>query len=258
MTDNAIRNAPSGDMRPLSMVYEDQNLRITHSGGEGPRLVVSCSGIAAPGADCPNEEFVDIASSAGRRPALFVMDKTNSWLNTSGLLECIVENVEAVSRRCGAQEVCTLGNSMGGFMAMMLPAFTRVRSVVAFAPQYSVDPALNPAETRWRDLIDGIAEFRWPSLTGHLRDDVAYTVAHGGHHREQAQLAGFPRAASVTHFVNPLRAHGVARAMKEAGVLQHIVNCAFDGRRQRVRQLMKQAGFRTRRGEQPVDVNPGA
>lgn len=231
---------------PLTPVHEDDELRITRAGaGEGARLVVAFSGIGKDHEPCQPEEYIATASADGRGRALFVMDKTRSWMNTPSLAERIVAAVEAEARP--GDQVCAIGNSMGGFMALLLGALTRVDDVLALTPQYSVDPSVNPAETRWRNHVDRIATYRFPTLEGRLTTATRYTVLHGGHRRERPQLIGFPRHETLTHFVRPGLAHGVGRMLKSAGVQRTLAEAVFDRRRRRVRILAAKAGFRSRR-----------
>lgn len=231
----------------LHLVHEDDGLRVTRTDGQSACLVVSFSGIGLGDSACPAEEFIATASDKGRHPTLFVMDKRRSWLNAPGLLERIVSIVEAEARRLGAATICTIGNSMGGFMALMLPGFTRVHHALALSPQYSVDRRVNPDEWRWANYVDRIEDFRHPTLEGHLTDETRYTVVHGGHRREVPQLTGFPRFPTLVHFIRPGLAHGVARFLKMQQIQHPLAQAAFAGKARRVRVLLKSAGFRRRR-----------
>ena len=232
---------------PLHLVHDDDDLRITRTDGESTRLVVSFSGIGADESPCQLEEFIVTATDAGRDHAIYVMDKRRSWMNAPGLLERIVAVIEAEAARIQATEICAIGNSMGGFMALLTPWFTHIDRAVAFSPQYSVDPRLNPDEWRWQTYIERIEAFLHPTLEGRFTDRTQYTVIHGGHHRERPQVTAFPRHDAIAHFIRPGLAHGVAQFLKQQGVQRPLVKAALDGRRRKVRLIMRDAGFRTRK-----------
>lgn len=234
------------EMLPLHLVHEDDGLRITRTDGESARLVVSFAGIGAAGSPLQPEEFIMTATDGGRHPALYVMDKRRSWMNAPGLLERIVETIEAEAARVGAKEVSAIGNSMGGFMAMLTAYFTPIANVLAFSPQYAVDPTVNPDEWRWTEHTNKIEAYLHPTLEGRLTDRTRYTVLHGGHKREAPQLAGFPRHPAITHFIHPRIAHGAARFVKKTNVQHPLAQAVFSGRRRQVRILMKSIGFRPR------------
>ncbi|MGB0410093.1 MAG: hypothetical protein ACPGFA_00785 [Pikeienuella sp.] len=235
------------ELLPLHLVHDDDGLRVTRTDGESGCLVISFSGIGVDGSTCQPEEFIMTATDNGRHPALYVMDKRRSWLNAPGLLEQIIAIVEAEAARVKASVITTIGNSMGGFMALMLPYFTRIDRALAFSPQYAVDPAINPDEWRWRGYIEQIETFIHPTLEGRFVDQTQYTVLHGGHRRELPQVTAFPRHRAIAHFIRPGLAHGVGRFLKAEKIQHPLAQAVFEGRRRRVRILMKSAGFRPRR-----------
>jgi hypothetical protein len=218
-------------------------LRATVRDGDSDQLVVSFAGIGTTNEPCQPEEFVNSASDNGRHPTLFIMDKNRSWMNAPGLLEKIVELIEREKGNSNAQEVCTIGNSMGGFMALLVPFFTPVQRAIGFSAQYSVDPSINPDEWRWKRRIERIGEFLHPTLAGRFVDGTDYCSIHGGAAREAAQLDNFPRHPANTHFVHPTVAHGVAEQLKREHRLHDLVQSVFAGRRRRVRLIMRKAGF---------------
>lgn len=232
---------------PLHLVHDDDGLRVTRTDGESGCMVISFSGIGADGTPCQPEEFIMTATDEGRHPALYIMDKHRSWMNAPGLLEQIVEIIEAEAARIGATTVCTMGNSMGGFMAMLVPYFTEIDHAIAFSPQYSVDPAVNPDEWRWAEYVGRIETYLHPTLDGRITERTQYTVVHGGHRRERPQVDAFPRHPAIAHFIRPGLAHGVAKFLKETQVQRPLAQAAFEGRRRRVRILMRDAGFRNRK-----------
>ncbi|MGB0505028.1 MAG: hypothetical protein ACPGGK_02435 [Pikeienuella sp.] len=235
------------DRAILRQVHEDDTLRATLRDGDSDQLVVSFAGIGKNNEPCQPEEFVNSASDYGRHPTLFIMDKKRSWMNAPGLLEKIVELIEQEKRNGSANEVCTIGNSMGGFMSLLIPYFTPVQRAIGFSAQYSVDPSINPKEWRWKRRIERIGAFLYPTLAGQFVDHTSYCVVqcvvHGGSPREAVQLDEFPRHPSITHFVHPAVAHGVAEQLKRENKLHDLVQSVFAGRRRRAGLIMQKTGF---------------
>jgi pimeloyl-ACP methyl ester carboxylesterase len=226
-------------IRAISTLLEDDTLLLRFLPGAARRLVVVFTGFP----DLPNgertDEFVGSASADGENNVLFVTDRKGGWYSTEGLWTRIVGVIREVLEQRDIRELITLGVSMGGYGALLLPRDLRVRRAVAFAPQVTLD----------RDLVD---DDRWPSIDNPPERDLPatmrrsrtqYTVAAGvGNALDIAHLDLLPDYGRVHRYLLPTRRHNVAAALKEAGLLAPVVGAALLGRRARLERLLVRFG----------------
>ncbi|NUO77847.1 MAG: hypothetical protein HOQ32_17775 [Lysobacter sp.] len=96
-------------------------------------------------------------------PALHVVPASNDWYQSDGALEAVRRAAE-IAR--GYARVVTYGSSMGGYAALNFAPMLGASLAFAVVPQYSIDRAKVPFETRWaaeagrirfaHDRVDGI------------------------------------------------------------------------------------------------------
>lgn len=232
------------DAMDIRVHRDDDVLRVWRYRGDSARLVVSLSGVGKD--DGQTHDFPACASANGRDHVLFIADPKRSWLNAPGVIEETIAEIEAYAQECGAEQICLLGHSMGGFSAMVLPGFTRVDRVFAFAPQYSVHPDVAGDDDRWMNYRDQIAEFRIKRTSDHMNETTDYVLVHGGHKRDQLQRDRFPVTENMRHFIVPGLGHGVPVFLKKNGLMIPAVQAAFDGRPRLLRRTLARVGARHR------------
>lgn len=89
-----------------------------------------------------------------------VLHTTNAWYQYPQMRQAL----EEVRARIGpARAVITYGSSMGGYAAFRFSGVLQAARVIAFSPQYSVDPARVPWERRWRKFAASLPMF-WDRL----------------------------------------------------------------------------------------------
>ena len=85
--------------------------------------------------------------------AVHVVSARNAWYqdrDTPALLETVRSAVAERAR------VVTYGSSMGGYAAVRFAAALGAHAAVALSPQFSIDPAAAPWETRWTEYAHGL------------------------------------------------------------------------------------------------------
>lgn len=231
-------NAPAPyDIRP---VLQDDTLLAWFHPGEGSRLVVSFAGIGGVPGIAQGYEFARTATGHGRNHALFFVDPQRTWLNGEGLIDRIVTEIERRVTETGATQIITIGHSMGGFSAAVIPAFTRVDLAVCLSPQVSVHPDIVPDEDRWKLWRSRIATYRITGVADYLQDATRYYVFFGQHPREAPQRDRFPLGPNINFFTMPSTVHNTPRRMKVRGVLDSIIGAVFEDRTRLVRRIAKQ------------------
>lgn len=219
----------------------DDRLRVWRVFGETKRLIVCFSGVGRDSMHAPVPEYMRLAGWSPRDHILFIADSQRSWLNKPGLIEDIVALIEAEVVRIGATKVFTLGHSMGGFSAVVIPAFTRVDVAVAMSPQYSLDLRVAPTERRWAKFRAKIAEFRISNAADYLRPDTQYYVFMGSHRVEAPQRELIQPTNNLQLFVMRGVKHDTSQRLKEAGLLDVVLASCFDGLGDQVKSVLKKA-----------------
>lgn len=84
---------------------------------------------------------------------IHITSKQDIWYQT---LELFAVAGLINAQRTSYDRVISYGNSMGAYGAMLISGLVDVDKVLAFAPQFSVDPAVCPDELRWRHLTGNL------------------------------------------------------------------------------------------------------
>lgn len=215
-------------MQPLSILHEDEFLRVATTAQTAKsygKVLLSFTGVGhvMGGIDLQQPEF--FGAGRGYDSVIFVSDLTRSWGNALDFdrLSAIVLE-QAAGRRIDA-----IGNSMGGFLALLAPNFLPIATVIAFAPQFSVHPDIVPWDNRWADYRKSIPEWRYPSLAGHLSGATMRYVLGTVEGMDGRHMALFPRQDGLRLILLGGVDHNVALALKEADILRDLIHRCMDG-----------------------------
>jgi len=207
--------------------------------GPGDVLVISFASVGHDPARVPSPEFAGSAT-AGGRAALFVADESRSWTNAPGFAEMLADAVAVVKTRQPVRQVLLIGQSMGAFAALVAADLIPADAVLAIGPQFSVDPAVMPGETRWTEWTRRIAVFRIP--TAPLPEGPRITLMHGTAD-DMPQALAFPQRKGVDHILFPGLAHSdLAPHLKARGCLPGLIEAALAADRRRLLRICASAG----------------
>ncbi|WP_134682194.1 hypothetical protein [Paracoccus ravus] len=212
----------------MQVLVEDENCLVTADMSriaEAEKVIVSFTGVGhgMGGIDVQQVEF---AGSASRHGVLVsVIDRKRSWGN--GLdLPGIVARITALA---AGRPILTLGNSMGGFLAILFSTPLNAERCVAIAAQYSVSPAVLPDERRWRSYRRAITVWQHPSLDGAFNPHTLYTTLNGGFPQDRRHWRRFPDLENARHYVLKGVKHNVAPHLKDKGQLSAVLDHALAG-----------------------------
>jgi len=223
----------------IDLTFDRPDLRVWTHRGESARLVVCFSGVGPNADEPPGYEFAATAAGQGRDSVLYIADPGRSWLNAPGLIEAVVGQVERFAEEIGAEQVCAIGHSMGGFAACVLPDFTKIDVAVAMSPQASVHPDIAWDDPRWMEYRDKIDSFRVRHVEDHICAGTQYFTIFGMHPREAPQRKRFPVAENIELLRMPKTHHNTAQRLRAKGLLDAVVQAGFDRRIYRVRRLIR-------------------
>lgn len=235
-----LSRAPSNvlEVRPITTRTP---LDVAYMRGQKPLLVVAFSGVGNTRVGTPPFEFMGTASGYGDNHALLVSDPLRCWMNHEGYAEELVEIIEGYVKAHNIETVATLGNSMGGFMALVIAGLTKVDCAIAFAPQYSMHPELVPEETRWQFVHDGVKTWTQPDVGTLAAQRSAYYIFHCSHPMEAQHWLRFPWRPEISHFLFQSVGHDLARRMQKRKLIMPAIQSAIAGKPRQLRKHLQKS-----------------
>lgn len=208
----------------MQILYNDDKIEIAHERGDGRVAIISFSGIGFGLGGIQIEEFRKSLSGISN-DIYFVKEKARHWYNSSFRQICDFLN-EELSRR-GIDSAVTLGNSMGGFGAIIFAGeLLGCRSAIAFSAQSAVDPAIVPWEERYRQYTDTVSQWAGLDATQLLHQNINYTLFFGNHDpldiRHAARMAA-AECSNMSIYIISNAGHDLANFLKRDGVLRHLI-----------------------------------
>lgn len=217
------------DARPIS-----ENVQLFKAEGSGCAdfACVTFGGIAQ-GLGVPVFEFFRTLQAAGI-DSLFIRDPSQGWYQRP--IPDLGADPGAMARRVSelaaellpGRRIVTVGNSMGGFAAMLFARLCGFDAAVAFSPQTFISPELRAryGDGRWQDKMDSIATLHVGDLRPALEagDPPAVQIFSGArdhldvlHARHLEGLQG----VSVTLLAEC--GHDASRWLKQQGRLESLI-----------------------------------
>lgn len=224
-------------MTPEPLI-DDPTLEISWLKGRGDRMVVSFTGIGPKDQPDQRIEFPRLAAQQGENTVVFVTDRLRSWYNEPGMVERITETVLSLAGRLGTREIVTLGNSMGGYGAVLFANRLGARHAISFVPQFTMDDRVL-RESRWQDYKARIGSFAVSSLRDSMAPPTQFFVLHGGKGRDRKHYLRFPTGPHIEHYILPLKTHSAATLMHVSGELRPLVAALLAGNQAGVADLMR-------------------
>ncbi|SDY37962.1 hypothetical protein SAMN05444004_101294 [Jannaschia faecimaris] len=222
----------------IDTVLQDEELLLRWLPGSARRMIVVFTGVQAGFGGAPLDEFAASASRRGENNVLFVTDRRATWYSAPGLWSKIVKLVRYLRRSEGIEEIVTLGNSMGGYGALLLPQDLRVKRAIAFSPQLTLARDLTD-DTRWPDIMKryGKMPARNVGETFASTRTQYYLTAGGGCREDIDHLEFAPQDKRVHRWILPRGRHNLAGSLKETGILYDLIGAIIRGRKARVEAL---------------------
>ncbi len=144
--------------------------------------------------------------------AIHVLSRDNHWYQYPEWLDALAA-IAAVTG--GYRRVIAYGSSMGGFAALRYGAACGASVGVALSPQFTVDPAIVPFDTRWAGDVARI-RFRDDACTPLATQYIAYDPCDA-EDRQHFEL--FAACSAVQPIPVPHGGHPVGSYLVETGLL---------------------------------------
>ncbi|WP_112321018.1 alpha/beta fold hydrolase [Oceanibium sediminis] len=225
----------------LQTVYRDKGVQVLAQKGPGDSAIVVFSSLYGnfPAAQ---PEMAGTATARGARPAVFVRDLAQGWFQDPATGAALVKHVRAHLDRLGARRVMAVGDSMGGYGALVYAAEIGADTVLAFAPQYDVSPETMPDDPRWKEFRNRIPEFSRGAIDGYLDPKVSYYVLHGREGADIVHWSRFPVGDHLHHYLIRSQTHPISIWLKSINQLSAVFDHALADDRAGFAALMEQLG----------------
>ncbi len=210
------------------ILIDNDYLKMTvEAGDEGETVVVSFTGVQSALGGIETGEFARSLRAGGKaRDVYYVIDKTRSWYNATS-----PDILATLGPRLAGRRAVALGNSMGGFGALLFQGLLDLRAAIAFCPQFSVHPDVAPFETRWPAYRKAITHWRHDHCFagGHAGQCVVFFGRDSTADMEHLR-AMLPFFTADTHlFLLGDGGHGVVQVLKARGILPQVLDDAIGG-----------------------------
>jgi len=213
----------------LKTVFEDNVLKISTSRNNKPEsgiVLLAFTGIgrAMGGIDVQQPEFLGLGQDFDS--TLFITDKTRSWGNALNF-----GRISQILRPyTGNKKIYSIGNSMGSFLSIIASGHLPIRKSISFAPQFSINPAEIPDETRWAKYTGRIINHSVTNIGDYISCTTKYYVFSGGDGPDRRHANLFPIGNNIFHYLFPRLGHDIAQKLKEQGHLSTIIHNCFAGK----------------------------
>ena len=225
-------------MANISTLHEDEDLLIRGCRGSSSHLVLAFTGIGHQMGKLQRDEFVGTALGGAANSALFVTDKRRSWYSHPGLADRAVAQIARWRDAWQARTVSAIGNSMGGYGALLFSARVPMESCIAFAPQISMHRDVI-REPRWPELRKGLGAALVRSADDLLATRCTYFIVFGADSPEDSAQAALLTPRPNVHRIDvPGSRHSVAEDLKTRGLSRDLIAAMFRRDRQRVDALL--------------------
>jgi hypothetical protein len=227
-------------------IFENAHLAVLMISGQKNECIISFTGVghALGGIDLQTPEFT---RSDGDETKVFIIDKQRSWgnnVNWDQLDEILNPVIQGA-------KVTTLGNSMGGFLAILSARRLGADRTIAFVPQWSIDPEIVPGEDRWLDYRKNIQRVKYKDLSSAFDTPTKFSVFFGRDRRDAMHLQFFPtQKDNLDLFVLEDCSHDAASFLKERGQLYPVIKACQNGKD--VNLLLKESGIRYSAGTSQI------
>jgi hypothetical protein len=147
--------------------FESRNFRVWHRSRPSDTVVVTFD-FWEPGRTDFGKFLGGSLMDASGWAHVHVATRLNNWF-LAPETDALIDAVARVVADYGT--VTTHGNSMGGYAALLMGGRIGAARAIAISPQFSVDPAKAPFDTRWQADLPNI-DFTWDRLaewSGDLR-----------------------------------------------------------------------------------------
>jgi hypothetical protein len=183
------------------------------------------------------------ASNILNENRVFIRDLSQSWyhMGLPGLsndIDSTANYLKQLIQRYSPSETILVGNSMGGFAAILFASLVQNCRAIAFAPQTFISPQKRFAnsERRWKKETYGTylktlfkkKYFDLSQLDTNTSDWQADIIVSAGHKRDMAHALNVQNFPQVTVHQYNCKRHRIVKVLRDQGELAQILHGNFN------------------------------
>ncbi len=157
-------------------------------------------------------------------PAVHIQSNVSDWYQNDEIFE-VTKAIRAYLH--DAIQVVAYGASMGAYGALLTSKALEADKVIAIAPQFSIDRATVPWETRWKRAAKRIGPFKH-DINQLVINDTLKCVFYDPLSADKQQVELFNIDDSWRMVTFPLASHQVLQFLLETGTLPVLMHDLFD------------------------------
>jgi len=220
------------------VIVAEADLTITHYPGSSETAVVAFTGIGHGMGAIQRPEFVGSARGGGQHHVISVIDRDRSWYSAPGIQRRIIRTINDLKQSLGLKRLICLGNSMGGFGALLFAERLGADTAIAFVPQYSM--RLDFGEQRWAEFREFMVDAGLSTLSFHLTGRTRAHVVYGADDAWDMLHCQRIRRHCIAHVYNVVASdHDVTLYLKNQGLLGSLIGAMIDGDMAEVARILE-------------------
>ena len=177
------------------------------------KTIVSFSSIGRGRKFTQKNEFFHLTQKFN---VLFVKDVTRSWFNNLD-----VKYIKQYLKK----DVYTIGFSMGAFNAIIFSCLFPVKKVIAFSPQFSINPNISEDET----FLNYAAKInRWKFKKIKFSNKTKYLLVFGDSEKEKYHMSKIPKKKNIKFLTIKNCDHNTALRLKKDKKLKNLIDNFLD------------------------------
>ena len=200
---------------------------------ESDRLVINFSSrinsgkpVLAPAAELYQHEGENFFYKR-RIPTINFICRRNIWWQSEEIFT-VLELMARLELDKQYRQITTYGLSMGAYGALMFSRALKAHRIIAIAPQYSVDSAKVPFETRWPEDRTQV-QCVYDNMAAGLSPDAQVIVLYDRFFEfDKRHIDLLEQHRPLDKFLVNFSTHTVARALNDMGVFSCIMERLFD------------------------------
>jgi hypothetical protein len=231
----------SQDRFGVQTLVDDADLLIRWLPGTESAVVLAFTGAALAMGAIQTDEFRTGSSRNARNHVLFISDVQNTYYSKAALRARVIGFVKAFIRDHCIKTASAIGNSMGGFGAILFSDHVPMDTVLAFSPAITLEDSI-VTEPEWLSFVSRLS----PERVRHLgpimrRRPIDYFLFFGDQGVDDLRhLAAVPDLPHVTTTIFAGQDHTVSRWIKARGAMGVLINACLDADRSAVASICNQ------------------
>ncbi|WP_421697183.1 alpha/beta hydrolase [Ancylobacter sp.] len=207
------------------VLLETENVRVVRTGGTRNDVVFVTFEPHVLDKNPERQAFAEKFLRDNGFPAYHFFANDNFWFQYPEMEEVLAKVRADIAP---GTAIVAYAVSMGAYAAIRFAGRLGVTRILAFSPQYSIDPTKVPWDSRWDRLFDRPRQILWEHLMAPR--GVPIYLFYDPHNRDRRHVRLYAREADVVPVRVPYVGHGSITAVMQSGLLAKAVLAVGENR----------------------------